>query len=165
MLIHPAVWPQQTWAKKWGLCFFLGGAGSPCNTTLPGPRPTSVPSGILINPAIWPQQTRAENWGLLSPPPFGAMGPHLTQCRLGRGLPYQVASWSNQLFGHNRHGPKIGGCATLGRGEPWSPSNAIWPGPRPTSMLSFTLMHPTVWPQYTNVTNRQTRQTDNGPIA
>jgi len=26
------------------------------------------------------------------------------------------------------------------------------------------LIHPTVWPQYTNVTDRQDRQ-DNGPIA
>jgi len=27
ILIHPAVWPQQTWAEKWGLLcpFFLGG--------------------------------------------------------------------------------------------------------------------------------------------
>ena len=32
----------------------------------------------------------------------GELGPHLTQCRLGRGLPpYQVASWSIQPFGHN----------------------------------------------------------------
>ena len=30
----------------------------------PGPRPTSIPSGILIQPAVWPQQTWAENWGL-----------------------------------------------------------------------------------------------------
>ena len=30
------------------------------------------------------------------------LGPHLTQCRLGRGLPpYQVASWFIQPFGHN----------------------------------------------------------------
>jgi len=28
----------------------------------PGPRPTSVPSGIWIHPAIWPQETWAENW-------------------------------------------------------------------------------------------------------
>jgi len=45
------------------------------------------------------------------------LGPHLTQCDLGWGLPpYQVASWSIQPFGHNRHGPKIwgGGCAPLG---------------------------------------------------
>jgi len=42
-------------------------------------------------------------------------GPHLTQCRLGRGLPpYQVAFWSIQPFGHNSDGPKIGGCAALG---------------------------------------------------
>ena len=34
---------------------------------------------------------------------MGALGPHLAQCRLGRGLPpYQVASLSTQPFGHNR---------------------------------------------------------------
>ena len=50
---------------KWGLlCPFLGGAESPSNTMLPGPRPTSAPSGILIHPAIWPQETWAKNWGL-----------------------------------------------------------------------------------------------------
>jgi len=49
--------------------------------------------------------------------PYGGLGPHLTQCRLGRGLaPYQVASWSIQPFGHNRHGPKIGVCP-FGDGE------------------------------------------------
>jgi len=38
----------------------------------------------------------------------------VTQCGLGRGLlPYQAVSWSSQPFGHNRHGPKIGGCAPL----------------------------------------------------
>jgi len=41
---------------------------------------------------------------------LGKLGPHLTQCGLVRGLPpYQVASGSIQPFGHNRHGPKIGG--------------------------------------------------------
>ena len=29
------------------------GAGSLSNTMSPGPRPTSVPSGILINPTVW----------------------------------------------------------------------------------------------------------------
>jgi len=24
ILIHPAVWPQQTWAKNWGMCPFWG---------------------------------------------------------------------------------------------------------------------------------------------
>jgi len=32
----------------------------------------------------------------------GGLGPHLTQCGQGRGLPAcQVSSWSVQLFGHN----------------------------------------------------------------
>jgi len=42
------------------------------------------------------------------------------------------------------------------------PHNTMWPGPRSTYMQSFILIHPTVWPQYTNVTDRQT---DNSPIA
>jgi len=41
----------------------LGGAGSPYNSTLPGPRSTSVATGTLIHPAVWPQQTWAEKWG------------------------------------------------------------------------------------------------------
>jgi len=47
------------------------GAVSPSNTRLPGPKPTSIPSGILIHSAIWPQQIWAENWGLC---PFGGGG-------------------------------------------------------------------------------------------
>jgi len=41
-------------------------------------------------------------------------GPRLVQCDLSRGLlSYQAASSSIQPFGHNRHGPKLGGsgCA------------------------------------------------------
>jgi len=37
----------------------------------PGPRLTSIPSGILIHPAVWQQQTWAENWG---PCPFWGGG-------------------------------------------------------------------------------------------
>ena len=57
VLIHPAVWPQQTCTEKWGFCgtFREGGAGSPSNTMSPGPRPTSVRSSVLIHPAVWPQ--------------------------------------------------------------------------------------------------------------
>jgi len=43
-------------------------------------------------------------------------------------------------------------------GEAGSPSNTMWPGPRPTCTPSFMLIHPTVWPQYTNVTDRTDRQ-------
>ena len=37
----------------------------------------------------------------------------------------------------------------------------MWPGLRPTSLPSGILIHPTVWPQYTNVTDRQDRTTVN----
>jgi len=40
-----------------------------------------------------------------------------------------------------------------------SPPNTVWPGPRPTCVPSFILIHRTVWPQCTNVTDR-TGQTD-----
>jgi len=86
----------------------------------------------------------------------GELGPHLTQCCLGQGLPpYQVASCSIHPFGRNGYGPKIGGCAPMGRVG--SPSNTMCLGLRPTCMPSFILIHPTVWPQCTNVTDRQDR--------
>ena len=45
---------------------------------------------------------------------------------------------------------------------PWGavfPSKAMSPGSRSTSVPSGILIHPTVWPQYTNVTALQTGQT------
>ena len=39
-----------------GLRLLFGeGAGSPSSTMSPGPRSTSIPSGILIPPTVWPQ--------------------------------------------------------------------------------------------------------------
>jgi len=131
------------------------------------------PQQLLRWATVWPQRHKPKSAGLLCPFPWGELGPDLTQCGLGRGLlPYQVASWSIQPFGHNRHGPKIGGCAPVLEGEAGSLSNTMWPGWRPTSMTSFILIHPTVWSQ----TGRQTdgrdrhdkltdRQTTNGLIA
>jgi len=53
LLRWTTVWPQQAWAESWeGV---LWGAGSPSNTMWPGPRPTSLPSGIFIHPTVWPQ--------------------------------------------------------------------------------------------------------------
>jgi len=55
-----------------------GGAGSQFNAIWPGPRPTSVSSGILIHPAVRLQQTWAENWEAV--PLWGRvnkLGPHL----------------------------------------------------------------------------------------
>jgi len=45
ILIHLAIWPQQTWAKNWGGAVHVphgGGAGSASNTMLAGPRPNFV---------------------------------------------------------------------------------------------------------------------------
>jgi len=51
LLRWATIWPQWTWAEKWGAAVSLSvrGAGSPCNTMLPRQRPTSVPSSILIH--------------------------------------------------------------------------------------------------------------------
>jgi len=58
ILIHPTIWPQQTWAENWGLHPFLGArAGSPSNTVWPGSKPTCTPSYMLIHPTVWPQYT------------------------------------------------------------------------------------------------------------
>jgi len=52
-------------------------------------------------------------------------------------------------------GRKVGGWCAPFRGEgAGTPSYTMWPGPIPTSIPSGILIHRTVWPQYTNVTNR-----------
>jgi len=50
-------------------------------------------------------------------------------------------------------------CTPLGRGVGFS-FITMWPGLRPTGVPSFTLIHPTVWPQYTNVTDRTAQRSD-----
>jgi len=86
-------------------------------------------------------------WGM---PLFreGVTGPHLTQSRMCRGLPpCQVASSHLATI---VMGQKLGGrgCPPL-VGEAGSPSNTKSHGPRPTSIPSDILIHPTVWPQRT----------------
>jgi len=143
------------------------GAGFPSNTKSTWLRPTSIPSGIFMHAAVLQPFDHNRNGPKIGegalPPFFGRVerGSYLTQSRLARGLPpYQVASWSIQPFGCNRYGPKIGGAPPpLGRGA-GSPSNTMWPGPRPTCLPSFILIRQTVWPQYTNVKDRQTDRQD-----
>jgi len=107
LLRWATVWPQYTWAEKWGGDYcapFWGGAGSPSKTMWPGPRSISVPSGILIHPAVRP--LHRPKIGGYTPFGRGAGSPSNTMST-GTGLPpHQVVSWSIQPFGHNRHGPK-----------------------------------------------------------
>jgi len=52
-------------------------------------------------------------------------------------------------------GRKVGGgCCAPFRGGAGSPSNTMSPGPQPTSVPSGTLIHLTVWTQYTNRKDR-----------
>jgi len=55
-------------------------------------------------------------------------------------------------------GRKVGDVVPLSLGGAGSLSNTMSPGPRPISVPSGILIHPTVWPQYTNVTDRTDRQ-------
>ena len=82
--LHPSSrFATTNMGPKLGAVPLLGGAATPSNTTSSGPRPTSVPSGILVHPTIWPQRTLAEHWGC-APLGEGELGPHLTQCDQGR---------------------------------------------------------------------------------
>jgi len=60
---------------------FLGrGAGFPSIIKSPGPRPSSLPSGILIQP--FGRNRYGPKIGGYAPLGEGELGPHLTQCRL-----------------------------------------------------------------------------------
>ena len=97
---------HNTWAKIGGAVLpFLGGAGSPSNTLLPGLRSTSVPTGIFIHPDVWPQQTQAENWGLC---PFWGGGAGSASNTMWPGpRPTSAPSFiSMHPFGHNTPTPE-----------------------------------------------------------
>jgi len=66
-----------------------GVSNSPSNTESPGPRSTSIPSGILIHAAIWPHQIWAENWGAVTAVPHSA--PTLQTDR-------QTGQWSDSIW-------------------------------------------------------------------
>jgi len=52
---------------------------------------------------------------------------------------------------------KWGVLCPLSVGGAGSPSNTLSPNPRPTSTPSGILINPTVWPEYTNVTDKTDR--------
>jgi len=98
--------------------------------------------------------------GYCAPYHEGELGPNLTQCHLGQGLsPWHPDPYS--CLATTDIGLKGGPAVSLLRGS-WVPSNTMWPGPKPTSVTSGILIHPTIWSQYTNVTDRQTGQDRTG---
>jgi len=117
--------------ENWGLSPFFGwesgGAGSQSNTMSPGPRPASIPS------------THAEAY-------LHTKCQHDPSSRL-----------ATTDIAENWGLCPCQGRGAGSRGAAESPSNRMWPWPRPTSMPSFILIHLTVCPQYTNVTDRQDR--------
>ena len=92
------------------------------------------------------------------------LGPHLTQRRLGRGLPpYQVVSWSIQPFGHNIHGPKSGAAVpSFFGGELFThlTQHGLGQGLTPYQVASWSIQ-----PFGYNTPTSWTEQTDSGPIA
>ena len=115
--------------RKLGALPLLGrGAGSPSNTMSLGSLQAYLHTKWHLDPSS--RLSRIDIGRKLGAvPPFwkGELGPHLAQCCMGRGLPtYQVASWSIQPFGQNRHVPKIGGSVPLLGGGAGSPSTTMW---------------------------------------
>jgi len=147
--------------RKLGVKFFLVGERGCHLTMLPGPRSTSLPSGILIHPAICPHHISAESWGWLCPLFWGRWVPCDTVWPGPRPTPHTKWQLDPGSCLATIHGPKLEVLCPPFWGEGvGSPSNTMSPGPRPTSVPGFILIHPTVWPQYTNVTDRTDRHTD-----
>jgi len=52
-------------------------------------------------------------------------------CHLQSGILIHPVVWPLEMIGHNRHLPKIGGCYAPLESGTASPSNTVWPAPRP----------------------------------
>ena len=119
------------------------------------------PNGWMHQDATWygcrPQpRGLCVRWRHTTPPQKGHGPPFFGPCLLWQnGRPCQlllsccykssaVAEMGDR--GHNRHGPKRGGCCAPFAGA-GTPSNTMPSWPRPTSVPSGILIHPAVWPQ------------------
>jgi len=120
ILMHPAVWPHQTWAAP-----FWGGSWVPIQYKVAWAE-AYFHTKWHLDPS---SRLATTNMGgkLEAVPPFPwAYRSSSNTKSPGRGLPpYQVASGSVQQFGRNRYGLKIGGlCLFGGRGAGF-PSNTL----------------------------------------
>jgi len=131
----------------------------------PGPRTTSVPSGILIHPGIWPQQIWAENWGGAVPlwgresrVPSNTMWPGLRPTCIQSFILIHPAVWPQQTRAKN-----WGALTPFGKEGTWSHLTqcCLERGLPPYQVVSSSIQ-----PFGHNTPTSQTeRQTDNGPIA
>ena len=134
--------------KGWAVPLGGGGAGSPSNIMWTGPKPTSVPRGILMHPAIWPQQTGAENWGALPLFLEGSLVPIYHNVAWAEA--YLRTKWHLDPSSHLTTvdmGRKLGGCAPFLGIEIWVPIQHSVAWPRPISTQGGIVIHPTIWPQ------------------
>ena len=129
ILIHPAVWPYQSWAENWGLCplFGEGQLGAhPTQSRLGRGLPSYQVASWSIQP--FGRNRYGPKIGGCVPSEEGELGPCLTQCGQRRGLPAcQISSWSIQLFDHSTPTLQTGqDNGPIAQGEPfykWSPKN------------------------------------------
>jgi len=171
MLIHAAIWPQQIWAENWGLCpFGEGGAGSPSKTMWPGPRPTCLPSFILIRPTVWPQYTnvtdrqtgqRTDSIGRTVLETVAQPEVHIIKLRFY--VPLDAKQVILEMFfsanlSNKTRAQQLLRSATIWPQQTWAKK---WWMLFPFLWWNWVhiLIHPAVWPQYTNVTDRQDRTT------
>ena len=109
---------------------------------LPGPRSTFVPSGILILDSSSSLATTdmGRKLGALFLGGGGRSRVRIKHSMLPGTRPTFVPTGILILdpstpFGYNKHGPKSGGCIPFQGEHGRSPSNTMWPGPKPIVKL------------------------------
>ena len=93
ILIHPAVWSQQTWAEIWGSCASWPLRLFRIQHNVARAKAYHRTKWHLNQFSSLTTTNMGRKFGGSAPFWRGELGFHLTQCRLCRGLPfYQVAS-------------------------------------------------------------------------
>jgi len=131
ILIHPAVWSQQTWDENWGCCaeaylrtkWYLDTSSH--LATMHGPK-----SAVCSAPCLFFGGAGS---------PSNTMSPGPRHISAPSGSLIHLAVWTQQTLAEN-----FGVLCPFGGGDSWSPAYTLWSWPRPTSVLSFVLIHPTV---------------------
>jgi len=149
-------------------------AGSPSNTMLPGSTPTlglcpkwhldrSIQSFGHNSPTLQTdRQTDKQTGRRQDNDPVSYRANHFTNDRPNCGNNYKSLAVAQQLMSwgpcQNKVRRKMGAALPLSSGE-LDRHLTMSPRPRPISVPSDILIHPAVWLQYTNVTDRHADRT------